>query len=166
MVESKCLWARNKVLKEKQDKLQSLENQYTLHEDANQLSSLRKEINELLDHEDEMWNQRLRTLWIKHGDKNTMFFHAVASQWQRNNKINGLEDANGVWQESDEAIQDIISNYFFSIYRLNQPSHFSLVINAVETKVTAEMNDSILQAFQPKEIQATLQQMHLIKSLG
>ena len=90
----------------------------------------------------------------------------MASQRQRINKINGLEDANGVWQDSDEAIQDIISNYFSSIYWSDQPSYFSLVIDAVETKVTAKMNDSLLQAFQPEEIQVALQQMHLIKSLG
>ena len=90
----------------------------------------------------------------------------MASQRQRNNKINGLEDANRVWQEGDKVIQDIISNYFSSIYRSDQPSHFSLVIDAVETKVTAEINDSLLQAFQPEEIQAALQQMHPIKSPG
>ena len=127
-----------------------------IHENAHQISSLRKEINELLDREDEMWNQRSRTLWIKHGDRNTKFFHDMASQRQRINKINGLEDANGVWQDSDEAIQDIISNYFSSIYRSNQPSHFSPVIDAVETKVIAEMNDSLLQDFQPEEVHAAL----------
>lgn len=94
-----------------------------------------------------MWNQRSRTLLIEHGDKNTKFFHAMASQQQRINKINGLEDANGVWQDSDEATQNIISNYFSSIYRSDQSSHFSPVIDVVETKVTAEMNDSLLQAF-------------------
>ena len=90
----------------------------------------------------------------------------MASQRQRINKINGLEDANGVWQDSDEAIQDIISNYFSSIYRSDQPSHFSPVIDAVETKVTAEMNDSLLQDFQPEEVHVALQQMHPIKSPG
>ena len=34
----------------------------------------------------------------------------------------------------------------------------------METKVTAKINDSLLQAFQPEEIHATLQQMHPIKS--
>ena len=60
-----------------------------------------------------------------------------------------------MWQESDKAIQDIISNCFSSIYQSDQPSHFSLVIDAVETKVNVKMNDSLLQAFQPEEIQAT-----------
>ena len=36
----------------------------------------------------------------------------------------------------------------------------------METKVTAEMNDSLLQAFQPEEVHAALQQMHPIKSPG
>ena len=80
----------------------------------------------------------------------------MASQRQRINKITGLEDANGVWQDSDEAIQDIVSTYFSSIYQSDQPSHFFPVIDAVETKVTAEMNNSLLQAFKPEEIQVAL----------
>lgn len=53
------------------------------------------EINLLMDKEAKMWAQRSLVLWLKDGDKNTRFFHSKASQWRRNNYINGLFDDSG-----------------------------------------------------------------------
>lgn len=36
-------------------------------------------------------------LWIKCGDRNTKFFHAMANQRRKKNKIEGLWDSKGVW---------------------------------------------------------------------
>ena len=49
-----------------------------------------------------MWNQRSRALWLKWGDRNTKFFHAIASQSRRKNWIVGLQNPVGEWQEGKE----------------------------------------------------------------
>ena len=56
-----------------------LEGLNLLHEAAEEIQSLKKEINEEMIREEMMWNQRSRALWVKCGDRNTKFFHATAS---------------------------------------------------------------------------------------
>lgn len=70
----------NKVLKVKQERLQHLEALNLLHETGSEIETLRKEINEMLMKEEVMWNKRSRALWMKCGDRNTKFFHAIATQ--------------------------------------------------------------------------------------
>ena len=80
----------NKALKLKQDRLRHLEVLNLLHETAKEIQGLKKEINETLIKEEVMWNQRSRALWIKCGDRNTKFFHAIANQRRRTKKIEGI----------------------------------------------------------------------------
>ena len=79
-----------------------------------------RELNVLLDKESKMWRQRARTQWVAKGDKNTRYFHGVATQRQRKNFIKGIKDGDGVWQ-SDE---DVVLATFMEFYtRLFTQSH-------------------------------------------
>ena len=66
---------------------------------------MRREINEIQVREEMMWNQRSRALWLKWGDRNTKFFHAIASQRQRKNWIMGLQNSFEECQEDKEEIR-------------------------------------------------------------
>ena len=70
-----------------------------LHEMAEEIQELRKEINECLIKEEVMWNQRSRAIWLKNGDRNTKFFHATATQRRRKNIIDGLRGPDVSWHE-------------------------------------------------------------------
>ena len=85
----------NKILKQKQSRLQYLEELNLLHESAEEIKVLRKEINETMIREEMMWNQRSRAVWVKCGDQNTKFFHATANNRHRKNRIEGLYDMGG-----------------------------------------------------------------------
>ena len=69
----------NKVLKQKQSRLQQLEATNLLHELAEEIQALKREIDEVMLREKMMWNQRSRALWIKCGDQNTKFFYATVN---------------------------------------------------------------------------------------
>ena len=58
----------NKNLKQKQSWLQQLEALNLLHESAEEIQALKKEINKIMIWEEMMWNQRSRALWVKCGD--------------------------------------------------------------------------------------------------
>lgn len=91
----------NKTLKQKQNLLQQLEAFHSLNELEEEISALRKEINERLIREEVMWKQRSRVEWLKNKDRNTKFFHVATSQRRRKNSIEGLKDSIGVWHEED-----------------------------------------------------------------
>jgi hypothetical protein len=55
-----------------------------------------KELDDLLQCEEVWWSQRSRAMWLKHGDKNTSYFHQKENQRKRKNKIERLIDENGI----------------------------------------------------------------------
>ena len=66
-----------------------------------EIECTRTEINTLLDSEEIMWHQRSRINWLKHGDKNTSFFHTKASSRYQRNTIQGVLDETDCWQSED-----------------------------------------------------------------
>ena len=156
----------NKALKQKQERLQFLEGLNYLHEKADEIQGLRKEINEMLTREEIMWNQRSRASWIKWGDCNTKFFHATTSQRRRRNKIVGIQGANGIWQENQEDIESTILEYFETIFKIDHPSQFGVSLGAIDQRVTRDMNESLVADFKAEEVWLALIQMHPTKAPG
>ena len=154
----------NKSLKQKQDRLQQLESLNMLHDTAEEIRAVHKELNELHIREEIMWNQRSWVLWLQNRDRNTKFFHALASQRQRKNRIGGLMDDGGIWHEQQGATEKIILDYFSSIFSTDHPSNFGASLEAVSERVTLEMNNVLLGSFRADEVWRALQQMHPTKS--
>lgn len=50
--------------------------------------------------------------WLADGDRNTKFFHLKASNHRTKNRLLGLFDNNGVWQDSDLGMEGVVLSYF------------------------------------------------------
>ena len=137
-----------------------------LHESAEEIQGLKKEINEVLFREELMWNQRSRALWIKRGDRNTKFFHATANNQQRKNIIEGISDLEGRWREDRVEVENIILEYFIEIYSTTYPTEFEASLSAVGNRVSEAMNAELLRDFKEEEVWRALMQMHPTKSPG
>lgn len=146
--------------------MQHLEALNLLHETAEEIQNLRKEINEDLTREEMMWNQRSRAIWMKCGDRNTSFFHATATQRQRKNRIEGLCDPDGAWCDNQEGIEKIILDYFSEIYSTGQPYIEETTMDAVTQKISPAMNNKLLGEFRAEEVRVALKQMHPTKAPG
>ena len=75
-------------------------------------------------------------------------------------------DDEGVWQEEPEVVKNIILDYFKSIFSSNQPANFDASLEAMDRRVTPEMNQALLKEFRAEEVWSALKQMHPTKSLG
>ena len=95
-----------------------------------------------------MWYQRSRLNWFQSGDRNTRFFHARASSRYKKNVIIGLLDSHGVWQEEKHKIGEVVVGYFADHFSSNRPTEFIEILNAVQPKVSDNMNRMLNMPFQ------------------
>ena len=83
------------AIKEIQKQLDRL-NEAELTEEAKaKFLELSKKMDDLLQKQEIFWAQRFRLNWLKHGDRNTKFFHARATQRKGRNHIRGIWNTNG-----------------------------------------------------------------------
>ena len=130
-----------KKIKEKRKLLQEAVQADRDGSKGNEIDSLRKEINELLDEEEIRWNQRSRVDWLILGDRNTQYFHHRASQRKRKNEIRGLWDKEGRWCKNMGDIANIAIDYFSELFTTSFPTKAVEVAETVQRCITEEMND-------------------------
>jgi hypothetical protein len=61
------------------------------------------------------WRQKSRALWLKEGDKNSKFFHRLASSHRSTNTIGKLL-INGIPSTSQDEICDHIALFYEQLY--------------------------------------------------
>nr|POF22758.1 hypothetical protein CFP56_09735 [Quercus suber] len=113
---------------------------------SNARNAIRSELNELVAQENTYWLQRLNISWMKDGDRNSKFFHAVASQ-RRSNEIQKLQDSSGRWHSQQFDLKRVASDYFQSMFTSASTSFVEHVINHVCEVVTPDMNGILLAKF-------------------
>ena len=64
--------------------------------DSKGITKCKQEINKLLNNEEIQWRQRAKALWLKEGDRNSKYFHAVASHRKARNSIQRLANDEGI----------------------------------------------------------------------
>ena len=131
-----------------------------------EIECTRTEINTLLDSEEIMWRQRSRISWLKHGDKNTSFFHTKASSRYNRNTIQGVMDNSGIWQSEDEGIENSFVDYFGSLFTTSNPMVSEELIQAIQGKVTEPMNALLTRDFQATKVDSALKHMYPTSAPG
>ncbi|XP_004305638.1 PREDICTED: putative ribonuclease H protein At1g65750-like [Fragaria vesca subsp. vesca] len=114
------------------------------------------------------WRQRSRAIWLKKGDRNSKFFHKKASNRKKRNRIKGLRDEHGVWQENPEGIEGVVIQYFHKLFSRHEPNILAqeMVLQAVHPRVTPEINQILLNPYSTEEVKLAFFQMHPSKAPG
>lgn len=87
------------------------------------------------------WAQNSKISWLKDGDRNTKFFHIIASNKRRKNSIASIE-VNGVCNDDIEKIKKEASNFFKNIFKEeyhNRPTFDGLEFKALSPEQAASL---------------------------
>jgi exonuclease III len=142
--------------------LQDKENPSNLEE----IKLLQQEIHQLMEMEDIKWRQRAKRNWYKHGDRNTQYFHAWATQRRRTNFIRSVTDQNGLSWSNPEDLGRAFNQHFQSLFATADPVGIEEVLTGVQVRVTPQMNAGLTRCFTPEEINEALAQMYPLKAPG
>ena len=94
--------------------------------------------------------------WLKHGDRNTKFFHSKASQRRQRNYIEGIKNANGVWVEEVEEVAELAFDYFMNIFTAGTCDKMEECLNTVNHKITNDMLELLFRQYGSEEVKAAL----------
>lgn len=124
-----------------------------------QRKSVLKDLAKYTSYEEELWAQRSRVTRMKEGYSNTKFFHNYAKFRGWRNKVTGVFNLQGQWQEEISGIQQAFVDYFEQLFTTEGSINANLIVEAVIPKVTSLMNGKLLAPFTRLDIEETLKQM-------
>lgn len=125
----------------------------------------RRALSDLLIKEDKYWRQRAKIFWLKDGDMNTKFFHRMASARRRRNRIEKLQNSDGVWVDSQSGLNVVVLDYFGSLFQANtEVSDIESILQCVQPCIKNEDNAYLVSNFSRAEFKIVVSQMHPDKS--
>lgn len=80
---------------------------------------LRRELEEVLNHEELLWLQKSQKEWLSSGDRNTTFFHWKTITRRKKNQITVIQDVTGHWLYNSDDITKHTVEFFSSLYTLD-----------------------------------------------
>lgn len=113
-----------------------------------------------------MLETKSRNTWLCLGDKNTKFFHAQTVQRRRSNSLSGLEDKHGAWHTKSVRMQEIVVDYFTTLFRSKGYWSRGEVAACVGEKVEGRQNDELIRPFSVEKIREAMFQILATKSPG
>jgi predicted XRE-type DNA-binding protein len=127
---------------------------------------LRFKLERLEDQRDMYWRQRAHVDWLKHGDRNTRFFHTCCSERKRRNRITNLKKENNEIIEGQEELKQHIYDYYKSLFTSQPATNLSELLEHVQPRVSNFINDSLCSPFTEDEVIEALQNIGDLKAPG
>ena len=124
--------------------------------DLGTTETCRKKFNELLLKDEVIWKQRSKEFYVKEGDKNTKFFHLIASKRRKNNGIVGIEYGQGIWHNDPHMIEEVLLSYFQEIFTTFNPCKMDEIFQGMPKKVSEEHRRHLDKEFSEQEIKEAL----------
>ncbi|XP_021321426.1 uncharacterized protein LOC110437330 [Sorghum bicolor] len=143
-------------MKKLRRKLEELKKGEQTVEAVNAQKEILLQIELQLEQEEIYWVQRARANWLKHGDRNTNFFHRFASSRKKRNLVKGLVDDQGIFHEDIDTMGTMVKDYFGILFTREVLDVEDGVLNDMDRRVTNEMNQALLEPFTREEVKKAL----------
>lgn len=111
-----------------------------------------------------MWRQRSRLDWLKHGDKNTKFFHHHATTRRQRNLIHEVLGPHGVWVNDQSVFSDLFVNHFHKLFFSQISDIDDNAFFGVRCWIIDEVNAMLCHPFNGDEVKNSLLQMFPTKA--
>ncbi|GMI92262.1 hypothetical protein like AT1G43760 [Hibiscus trionum] len=131
-----------------------------------ELTEVKLGLNLEADKEEIFWEQRARQNWLRHGDKNTSFFHNYASYRKRKTTVKGLHDEEGNWIEGNGNLLNLATTYFTQLFNTSNPLCDGSIYEKVQPRVSNDMNRRLLAPFTLDEVKEAIKHMAPMKASG
>jgi hypothetical protein len=125
----------------------------------------RENLSKMLKQEDDYWRQRSKTHWLRDGDSNTKFFHAMASARRKRNRIANLSNNDGEVIHDQNGMCNVALDYFANLFT-QSTSDNEEVTSLLSGRVTVDDNESLTKDFLIDEFKDALFSMHSDKAPG
>ncbi|XP_027098892.2 uncharacterized protein [Coffea arabica] len=81
-----------------------------------ELRKAQAELRYALSIEEQYWSQKARVKWLRSGDRNSRYFHAVVRQRRAQGLIHRIKKSNGDWVDTDAEIASEAITYFSNLF--------------------------------------------------
>ena len=131
-------------------------------------TDLLRELDIVLNQEEEIWALKSRVNWMIQGDRNTAFYHVSTLVRRKRNKILAIKNAVGDWIQQEEAVKEFVKNGYSDIYTTSLSSVSALppTISSWQSRLSEEEKCSISVEVSEEEIKAALWSLKAFKAPG
>ncbi|PKA46284.1 Putative ribonuclease H protein [Apostasia shenzhenica] len=117
------------------------------------------EYNSCLTRQEIWWSQRAKVRWLSEGDRNTSFFHRMATQRKRDSHINFLFNDNQQKIETDQAMMSLLFTFFQSKWQPSIPAGCSPAFPAPRALISSAQASALTQPVTYDEINRVVQSL-------
>ena len=127
---------------------------------------LKRELNVLLDKENCMWAQRSCIQWLTNRDRNTGYFHGVATQRKHKNFIKGIRNSSGEWVTNKNIVFDICVDFYSRLFTSSSSHDIDRVLEGVQSLVSSSMTAKLTKPYTREEVNMAIKNMAPITAPG
>lgn len=126
----------------------------------------KKDLNHTILMEETFLRHKYYIQWLKECDKNTRFFHAVASKKLKRSLIRRIKDSNNTWVEDQWTIGALAETYFKKI--LSSEEHYidEAILQLIPKQLTKEANELLTRLPAMEEVRDVVFSMSADSSPG